>query len=521
MVKLKNKTKSKKAERRKRLYGFIFQFFPILAFRILVFSFIIFSFALADYPSKPIKIIVHTKPGGAVDLMARQFAQIAGQKSDQSFVVVNKPGGSGLLALANVFNEKADGYSLLAFPAAYLAPIQTTDIGFGLEDFDYLACLTISPEAIITNKHSDIKTMDQILAHAMANPNEQKWCGPGSGSLDHLMGVKIWDKAGITAKWIPYGGGGPAIASVMGKHNHVYVGNPEDIIGRRENLYIAAIASEERHPTFPDAPTFKEFGIDLTTDVMWRGFAVKKGTDPEVVSYLKNLLRQVSEDSAWKQFIQTTGVQSVFISGDEFRELVFRDAESSKTYLLKSGFTVGTKPKSAPMSILTFIIITVIIISGLHFYTKQKHLSKSNVYPIAGVGFAIAITFIYMSTYFPAPRTGTMVGAATVPQVWAAILLIMSGMVVFQQTSKTEGKNSNFEKVKLVFTLISFLTIYVLIISILGFLPSTAIMLVGGMLILKHKEMKTVFATTAIVIGLLYGIFYLILQVPLPTGMFF
>ena len=113
----------------------------------------------ATYPNKPVKIIVHTKPGGAVDLMARQFAQIAGQKSNQSFVVVNKPGGSGLLALANVYNEKPDGYSILAFPAAYLAPIQTTDIGFGLDDFEYLACLTISPEAIITHRHADIQTL--------------------------------------------------------------------------------------------------------------------------------------------------------------------------------------------------------------------------------------------------------------------------------------------------------------------------------------------------------------------------
>jgi len=97
----------------------------------------------ATYPNKPVKIIVHTKPGGAVDLMAQQFAQIAGQKYDQSFVVVNKPGGSGLLALANVYNEKADGYTLLAFPAAYLAPIQTTNIGFGLDDFEYHTFVTI------------------------------------------------------------------------------------------------------------------------------------------------------------------------------------------------------------------------------------------------------------------------------------------------------------------------------------------------------------------------------------------
>ena len=130
----------------------------------LLIIFIIFSGIFcnlyAAYPDdKPIKIIVHTKPGGAVDLMARQIAQIASKYTDQSLVVINKPGGSGLLALANVYNSKADGYTLLAFPAAFLAPIQTTDIGFTLDDFHYITCMTISPEAIITSKKSDIVTL--------------------------------------------------------------------------------------------------------------------------------------------------------------------------------------------------------------------------------------------------------------------------------------------------------------------------------------------------------------------------
>jgi len=477
------------------------------------------GFALANFPDKPVKIIVHTKPGGAVDLMARQFAQIAGQKSGESFVVVNKPGGSGLLALANVYNHKADGYSILAFPAAFLAPIQTTDIGFTLDNFEYLACLTISPEAIITNKHSDIKTIQQVLAHAKAKPNEQKWCGPGSGSLDHLMGVKIWDKAGISAKWIPYSGGGPAIASVMGQHNHVYVGNPEDIIGRESNLEIAAIASEERHPDFPNAPTFKELGVDLTTDVMWRGFAVKKGTNPEIVSYLQNLLHEVSQDPKWQDFIKTTRVQGVFIEGDSFKEMVIKDAVSAKTYLKKAGFSVGEKPNSAPRPILFFLFILGLVSFFVHFYTKKKGFKKSNIPFIAGAGFSIAVSFVFMSRYFPLPRAGTSVGAGTVPQVWALFLILVSLMILFQY--KDTQKMSKQGRVRLVLSLIGMLFVYVLIISWIGFLLASAIMLISGMILLKHEEIKSIIITTAFVILFMYGIFYKVLQVPLPTGVIF
>ena len=490
-----------------------------LSFKLLIISILLFSFASATYPDKPVKIIVHTKPGGAVDLMARQFAQIAGQKSGESFVVVNKPGGSGHLSLANVYNEKADGYSILAFPAAFLAPIQTTDIGFSLEDFEYLACLTISPEAIITNKHSDIKTIEQVLAHAKANPNEQKWCGPGSGSLDHLMAVKIWDKSSISAKWIPYGGGGPAIASVMGKHNHVYVGNPEDIIGRESNLKIAAIASEERHPDFPNTPTFKEVGIDLTTDVMWRGFAVKKGTSSDIVSYLQNLLKEVSQDSKWKAFIQTTRVQGVFIEGESFKKMVLSDAVSAKTYLEKAGFSVGIEPPSAPMPILIFIITIGLVSFLIYFYLKKKGFKKSNVPYISGVGFSIAINFIFISSYFPSPRAGTSVGAATIPQVWALFLIVVSLMILYQFNDSP--KQSGQGRVQLVLSLIGILFIYVLIISFIGFLPASALMMIAGMILLKHEKIKTILLTTTFVILFMYGIFYKILQVPLPLGTLF
>ena len=318
----------------------------------------------ADFPSKPIKIIVHTKPGGAVDLMARQLAQVATSYCDQPLVVINKPGGSGLLALADVYKSKPDGYTLLAFPAAFLAPLQTTDIGFGLDSFHYIACMTISPEVIVTNKQSDIVTMEQILADARANPGEQKWCGPGSGTLDHLMGVEIWDKAGISVKWIPYGGGAPSIVSVMGQHSDVYIGNPEDLLGRENTLTIAAVASEERLPDFPDSPTFREFGIDMTDNVMWRGFAVKKGTPPEVISYLEDLLWKCSQDPLWLSFVEKTMVQGVFLRNEEFTEMVTRDAQSAREYLELAGFKIGTVPASAPYPVLVFVVVLVVVLGG-------------------------------------------------------------------------------------------------------------------------------------------------------------
>lgn len=487
----------------------------------LIFILVLFGASLADYPDKPIKIIVHTKPGGAVDLMARQLAQVASKYIDQSLVVINKPGGSGLLALANVYNSKPNGYTVLAFPAAFLAPIQTTDIGFSLDDFHYIACLTISPEAIITSKESNVTTLQQILDDAKSNPGNQKWCGPGSGTLDHLMAIKIWNKAGISAKWIPYGGGGPAIAAVMGNHSQVYVGNPEDIIGREENLEIAAIASEARHPKFPETPTFKEYGIDLTNEVMWRGFAVKKGTDREVIDYLENLFWQCSRDSMWQNFVERTMVQGVFLRNGEFTTLIKKDAESSKIYLKMAGFKIGSVPESAPLPGLFFLGILILFLLIAYLIGRYNKINLTGSILIVVTGLSVAILFFYQSQYFPPPREDTFVGAASVPRVWIFFIVIMSIILLIPNLLGRIKDIINPGLIRMVWIVIGLITLYTILMPVIGFFPATILMLAGGMLIMKYKNYWMITAVSVLVVLFMYLVFYKILMVPLPMGILF
>ena len=244
--------------------------------------------------------------------------------------------------------------------------------------------MTISPEVIVTNKQSDIVTLEQILEDARANPGQQKWCGPGSGTLDHLVGVEIWDKADISVKWIPYGGGAPSIVSVMGQHSDVYIGNPEDLLGRENTLTIAAVASEERLPNFPETPTFSEFGIDMTDEVMWRGFAVQKDTPVEVIDYLEDLLWKCSQDPLWLSFVEKTMVQGVFLRNEEFTEMVKRDAQSAREYLELAGFEIGTVPKSAPYPVLVFVVVLSVLLAVLACVDPQEQHAHERYDPDRG-----------------------------------------------------------------------------------------------------------------------------------------
>lgn len=475
----------------------------------------------ADFPTKPIKIIVHTKPGGAVDLMARQLAQVASKYCDQPLVVINKPGGSGLLALASVYKSKPDGYTLLAFPAAFLAPIQTTDIGFGIDSFHYIACMTISPEVIITNKQSNIVSMEQILEDARANPGQQKWCGPGSGTLDHLVGVEIWDRAGISVKWIPYGGGAPSVVAVMGKHSDVYIGNPEDLLGRENTLTIAAVASEERLPSFPETPTFSEYGIDMTDEVMWRGFAVQKDTPVEVIDYLEDLLWKCSQDPLWLSFVEKTMVQGVFLRNEEFTEMVIRDAKSARENLELAGFEIGTVPKSAPFPVLVFVVVLSVLLVVLSIFTRKYNTRMNGTILIAATGLAVAFQFFFMSLYFPDPRKGTFVGAGTVPQFWTIFLAAMAVIILVRTIKVVPESGGASGRVRLVVMMIALTVAYTFLMPVIGFFPATLMLLLGGMVVLGYRNFVVIATTVTAVLAFMYGVFYKVLMVPLPMGSLF
>ncbi len=472
----------------------------------------------ASYPDKPIQLVVHTKPGGAVDIMARQLARIASRYCDQPLVVVNKPGGSGLLALAHVASARPDGHTMLAFPAAFLAPIQVRNLGFGLEHFELLALLTVSPEAILTSKTASLGTVEEVLADARARPGDQRWCGPGSGSLDHLMAVKVWKEAGIEAKWVPYGGGGPAIAALMGNHCDVYVGNPEDLLGREQNLRMAAVSAPDRLGAYPQTPTFAEVGIDLTKEVMWRGIAVRRGTEPQVLAYLKDLLTRVSQDPKWASFVRSTGVQGAFETGATLESLLARDAESARGALELAGFAVGQTPPRAPRPALLLLALIAAASGALLLAARALGRAPSQSATIAVAGLVLAGLFLYESFWFPAPRSGSIVGAATVPRVWILFVFATVAAVLARWLRGEAPAEAPAQGVRRALNMVILIVVYVALIPGAGFLPATGLMLVGGMLTLGHRSLPSVLLASSGVLIFMYVVFVRILTVPLPQG---
>jgi len=278
-----------------------------------------FTAAMAEFPTKPIKLIVYTKPGGAIDVFARKFSGIAAKFTDATFVVVNKSGAGGIVAIKYILAGKSDGYQFAAVTRSNIGKIVSTGNKINVEDLDWMAMMVSDPEAIITNRTQAINSWEQIVADAKEKDGSQIWVGPAAGGNDHIMAMKTWEAAGIKAKWIPYASGGKAMAALLGGHGVVYVGNPQDVIGRPD-LKVAIVSNSERlGGDFADVPTFNEVGIKgHDNEIMWRGFMAKKGMPDDAKAFYTDLFAKVNADPEWQEYVKRGGATPLFDKEEKF-----------------------------------------------------------------------------------------------------------------------------------------------------------------------------------------------------------
>jgi tripartite-type tricarboxylate transporter receptor subunit TctC len=283
-----------------------------------------------SFPSKPIKLVVYTGPGGAGDILSRKFTDIANKYTDATFVVENKAGAGGIVAMEYVANTKPDGYSLMYMTKSNISKLVTTESELDPMTFDWISLMQIDPECVITNKNNPVHTWEQLVADANSKGGSQLWMGPAAGGLDHVTAQMIWKAANIEAKWVPFASGGKAVAGLLGEQGVAYVGNPGEIIGKPD-LMVAAVCTAERLPQFPDVPTFKELGIaGLENEIMWRGFALKAGTPADIVEWYDDLFEKVTNDPEWIASFKPQGNMLVHKTRDEFNELVKSDYAAYK-----------------------------------------------------------------------------------------------------------------------------------------------------------------------------------------------
>ncbi len=327
---------------------------PIL--RLLTLGTVVFAFAFvsmaqiaaAKFPKRPITILVYTKPGGASDRDARKLAVIAARLMKAKFIIKNKTGAGGMVAMKHVLRQKADGYTLMAMTKSPIYKTVTSGSNINVKNFDWVSMTMSDAEAVITNRKSKIRTWQDVLNHAKklnAKGKKPIWVGPAAGGLDHIFGLKVAKAAGIKFKYIPFKGGKNAMIELLGGRGVVYLGNAQDTLAQPD-LMVAAVARGTRLKGFPDAPTFKELGINgLENEVMWRGYGTRKGIPKDAVKFYDKLFVKLNKDKEWKKYVLKKSVDPVNVTHGDFLTIILQDQKDVKFWMQEAKIKVKKKKK--------------------------------------------------------------------------------------------------------------------------------------------------------------------------------
>ena len=261
-----------------------------------------------DYPNKPIKVLVGYAPGGAVDLVARTLGQNLSASMGQSIVIENKPGAGTNIAVKQLIDSPADGYTLMVAANALAANMslykpQPFDID---KDITPIAMIGRVPVVIATSADSKYQKISDLIKAAKANPDFITYGTPGNGATPH-MAMKFFEQAaGISLKHVPYKGGAPAITDLIGGQLDLVAVNMLEVAPHVKSgkLKIVAVMSAKRSPLFPDIPTVAESGFPGFEASVWYSLIAPAKTPASIV---KTLHSQVEKALQSKEMTERLG----------------------------------------------------------------------------------------------------------------------------------------------------------------------------------------------------------------------
>ncbi len=252
--------------------------------------------AAAEYPDKPVSLMIAYSPGGATDFQARIVTMVAANKDllGQPIVILNRPGAGGKVGW-NFFASKAstDGYQMAAYNVPhFIAQSIKFKTKYNIDNLEPIANWGADPAVLVVNKNSKFNSVKEMAAWAKDNPGKVTVSGAGLFVGHHIAFLQIQNALGVKLSYVPHKGGAPALKSVLGGQVMAGVNNLSDAYRSRGSLKILGIADLKRDKQFlPDVPTFKEQGYAVDdSSVNFRGIMVRKGTPQAVIDKLAGIV---------------------------------------------------------------------------------------------------------------------------------------------------------------------------------------------------------------------------------------
>ena len=277
-----------------------------------------------------VNYIIPFGPGGESDISARFQQPFFKEKFGQDMVISYQPGGGGAVGWASLNGLKGDGHTIMGvnLPHIVIKPAQK-DVGFTTDELNTFYMFHYTPDAIVVTADSPYKTLDDLIADAKANPGEVTMSGSGKASANHLAQIKFDKMAGILTTYVPFKGTSAAVTALLGKQTKAEWGYTTVGAKQGDAVRMLAVAMEERHPLFPDVPTFKELGYDMTGGA-YRGIALPNSADAATTKLWSTMIGEINSDEKFRQQMLDGGFAMLDVGADGMADFM---AERVEEYL--------------------------------------------------------------------------------------------------------------------------------------------------------------------------------------------
>lgn len=292
----------------------------------------------ADFPARPVSIVVPFAAGGTTDLIARLLGSEMSKVLGQNVITINKAGGAGVIGALEVANARNDGHVIGMLPVGPLTTQPNLQrLQYGPESFDYVCLVYSNPQILIVRNDAPFKTAAELIEHAKKNPGKLNYGSTGIGSVPHLAVVAMAKEAGIDLFHVPYKGESDELAAILGGQITMFVGHPTFLTSNPTTLRGLALLAKTRLKEYPNLSTLAEQGGPALSFEVWGGLVVPKGTPVPVVATLENACRAGTAADEFRKRLDALNTPVSYADSKSFSAFVAAEFERNGRLLRGSG----------------------------------------------------------------------------------------------------------------------------------------------------------------------------------------
>ncbi|MVW78477.1 Bug family tripartite tricarboxylate transporter substrate binding protein [Bordetella sp. 02P26C-1] len=299
----------------------------------------------ADYPNRPVKVVVPFPPGGATDVAGRLVAERLQNAFGKPFVVENRSGASGNIGVGEVVRSPADGYTLVVGAPQTLTinPLLFSNIPFDpKKDLDPIVMVASVPNVLIVNKDLPVNSVPELIQYIKDNPGKVRYGSSSVGGTPHLSSEMFASMTGTKIAHIPYRGSAPALQDLLGGHIEMMFDNlPASLPQIRAGTVKAlAVTTLERSKSAPDIPTLDEQGVKGFESQGWFSLLAPAGTDPTIVERINGVVNEALQDPEFRARLASVGADPVGGSSEDFRNAIQAESKRWAKVIQEAGIKV-------------------------------------------------------------------------------------------------------------------------------------------------------------------------------------